>query len=592
MKRTLVKRLSLALMGLALAASGSIGSAQTTNITWNFDIDIPPVTFWYGSVAVASSWDPTMDASSNVASGSLRLDETWPPADQFAIWIGFDYAGGTSVSVNMDPYATEQFDIRVDPNSTMSANGDFGTLMVSLNINWGQVQVGTYVIPAAATNGWQHVSLPIAKGLGSAWGPAFQMQAWNPSGGSPLGPVTVWIDNLSFVAEGPTPKIASQPVPQEVFAGRNVNWSVIVTGGEPLTFHWRKGTTPLTDGPTGSGSTITGSTTNALTIANVSAADIANYSVVVTNTFGSVTSSVVSLAIVAPADAYAVATLASQPLAFFELNETSNPATSPAAFDHVGGFAGTYGTTVSNAFSDIAGPRLADGFSGFTANNAAVQFPGASGGKITLPPLNLNTNTATFTAWIYPTAVVGDAGIVFSRAGSTCAGLCWAGTSGALGYNWNNNSAAWSWQGGPLPPMSEWSFVALVITPDDATVYCINSSGGLTSGNNAVVNANQAFDGQTLMGQDGMNAGRTFAGSIDNVAIYNRSLSQTELQALYDAASGARMLVLQGLSLSWVNGTLLEATSVTGPWTPVSDATSPYTIVPTGPSKFYQVQYP
>ena len=43
------------------------------------------------------------------------------------------------------------------------------------------------------------------------------------------------------------------------------------------------------------------------------------------------------------------------------------------------------------------------------------------------------------------------------------------------------------------------------------------------------------------------------------------------------------------LELSWSQGTLLEATNVTGPWT-TNTATSPFTVSPTEARKFYRVQ--
>jgi len=45
------------------------------------------------------------------------------------------------------------------------------------------------------------------------------------------------------------------------------------------------------------------------------------------------------------------------------------------------------------------------------------------------------------------------------------------------------------------------------------------------------------------------------------------------------------------LQVSWLYGTLLEATNITGPWT-TNIATSPYTVAPVGPMKFYRVQVP
>ncbi len=43
------------------------------------------------------------------------------------------------------------------------------------------------------------------------------------------------------------------------------------------------------------------------------------------------------------------------------------------------------------------------------------------------------------------------------------------------------------------------------------------------------------------------------------------------------------------LQLTWLYGTLLQATNVTGPWT-VSGKASPFTVTTTGPQMFYRVQ--
>ena len=33
---------------------------------------------WFGSAFVSDAWDPAVDSSNNVASGSLRVNTTWP----------------------------------------------------------------------------------------------------------------------------------------------------------------------------------------------------------------------------------------------------------------------------------------------------------------------------------------------------------------------------------------------------------------------------------------------------------------------------------------------------------------------------------
>ena len=454
--------------------------------------------------------------------------------------------------------------------------------------------------------GWSHVSIPIPAGAGTWSGPAFWFQNWvGPDyPNQPLGPCTYYIDNYKVDVGPPAPKVTSQPVSQELFTtASNVTWSVAASGGQPLSYQWYKGTTALTDGVTGSGSIITGSISNVIQIAGIAAGDVAtNYSVIITNAFGSATSSVVSLKIVPPQGAYAKAMVTNLPVVFYELNETNNPANSPGAYDHVGGFAGIYGTTISNAFNGITGPL----FVGFTSSNGAASFPGTRGGSIALPPLNLNTNNVTITAWIFPTAYVPDAGIVFSRNNGTTSGFCFADDGQTLGYNWADNASSWGWQpggtvapgSGLIPPLNQWSFVTLVITPNDATVYMMNTNGS-GSGNNILANAIQGFAGTTLIGQDANATARTFAGSIDDVAIFNYSMTPDQVQNLYFAGVGGPMLLFDGQNLTW-NVTLLanvievvtlqQATNVKGPWTDVAGATSPWPVTTTGPGTFYRLK--
>jgi hypothetical protein len=44
------------------------------------------------------------------------------------------------------------------------------------------------------------------------------------------------------------------------------------------------------------------------------------------------------------------------------------------------------------------------------------------------------------------------------------------------------------------------------------------------------------------------------------------------------------------MTLSWSQGVLLEADQVTGPWTTNTTATSPFTVTPSAPQKFYRIQ--
>ncbi len=99
---------------------------------------------------------------------------------------------------------------------------------------------------------------------------------------------------------GMTPVIDSQPQSQVNLVGTTSRFSVTAIGTAPLTCQWRKNGVNLAEGVQSSGATISGTTTTDLTIANVQMSDAGDYTVVVTNTYGSVTSSVAALTVQLP----------------------------------------------------------------------------------------------------------------------------------------------------------------------------------------------------------------------------------------------------------------------------------------------------
>ncbi len=98
-----------------------------------------------------------------------------------------------------------------------------------------------------------------------------------------------------------------------------------------------------------------------------------------------------------------------------------------------------------------------------------LELPGNSGDYAVIPPLNLNTNTITMTAWIKPNGQQNDwAGILFSRGNSTTTGIS-IRSDNELRYHWNGDG--WSWSSGAYAPLNEWSHVAFVIEPTQTTIY-------------------------------------------------------------------------------------------------------------------------
>jgi hypothetical protein len=284
-----------------------------------------------------------------------------------------------------------------------------------------------------------------------------------------------------------------------------------------------------------------------------------------------------------------LAVLSNNPVAYWRFSETDGT----TAADAVGGHNATYGGTVTLG---VAGPRPAD-FLGFELTNTAAQFAGGMNNSwVTIPALNLNTNTVTITAWIYPVSLqAAYAGLVFCRNGSTVAGMNYDGAGANLGYTWDNDEDTWGWSSGVQPPPNQWSFVAVVVRPAGAVVYLLNTNGE-QSATNDDANPIQAFAGAGTIGTDTYSsAARVFNGVMDEVALFNHALTPAQIQQLY--ASGYQLPQVQlgfqmaraGLNLDWPQGTLFQATNLAGPWAAVPGATSPFAVTSTNAASFFKI---
>ena len=235
--------------------------------------------------------------------------------------------------------------------------------------------------------------------------------------------------------------------------------------------------------------------------------------------------------------AYQALVLSASPAGYWRLNEPADPAIPVAANSGTLGASGNGGYIYAST-AGVAGPS-GTSFPGFESGNKAVGLNGTSG-YVSLPALNLNTNTVSISAWVNPSGTEPtDVGIVFTRTGNTTAGLKTdVSDPNGLGYNWNDASSSANFKSSLVMPAGSWSFVGLSVHPDFAVLALYDGTAfNYVTNFDSTADA-QPFEGEWRIGNDSGNSTNIFNGSIDEVAIFNRSLSLGELFTEYAAAVG------------------------------------------------------
>jgi hypothetical protein len=456
---------------------------------------------------------------------------------------------------------------------------------------------------------------------------AIQQNLLTSSGGIAQGNINaVVVHALSYNPGGTAPTFATQPSSATAYVGRTVQFSATAAGAPVPTYQWQEGPVggPYTN--LVAGGQISGATNTTLTIASISLVNSGSeFVLIATNSAGFATSSPADLTVLAApplSGAYSASVLALNPVAYWPLNETSDPS--------VGGLGvydasdnqhdGVYLPAALNGFDGIVGPQPADGYPQFAAGQGALQ-PAADTANswANTPALNLNTNTVTIAMWLNPNGPQGNnTGLLINRNAGTVAGMTYT-TGQALGYVWNNNDpGTWGYTSGPVIPQNIWSFVALVITPTNASFYVMNTNYGITTTTYPYVHTNMAWNGSSAniyLGADS-SVSRVFNGVLDEPAVFNYALSASQLQALAGettastdpttanfAATVTGTAGSQTFNFTWDPGhqgwqlyTNSIGLTAAGSWFPVPGSagvtSESITINPTQTNVFFQLRYP
>lgn len=163
-------------------------------------------------------------------------------------------------------------------------------------------------------------------------------------------------------------------------------------------------------------------------------------------------------------------------------------------------------------------------------------FPGKtlrsanSGDYFIAPNINLtNVTHFTLTGWWKPNATLNSFSALLSS-GDWCAhcdyteGLIVDYFGTRLWYKWPGNAANWGSNSGMFIPLDEWSYVAMVITPEGATLYLNEEKYE----HNIPLNPGEIESFYVGFGH----YDNTFIGDIDEVTVWKRALAENEIKEL------------------------------------------------------------
>ena len=295
------------------------------------------------------------------------------------------------------------------------------------------------------------------------------------------------------------PEITTQPQAQNVYSDTNVSFSVTAEG-KYLNYQWKK-----------DGVDLTGETNATLTITDANSTQHdGNYSVVVSNDFGSVQSGEVEVLI---SDS-----LFNGLVGWWKFDETNGT----VAYDSSGN--GNDGNLTN-------GPTWASGKIG-----GALSFDGVDDYVLIPATSDLDLQTLSISAWVYSSNYVQD-GFIFEKT-----------TNGELNTQYNlflgsNNKIYWrtkppnaGYENGDLKTdtnLSSWNLISGTYDGTSKKIY-VNSDMVASMSWSSPVDTNP--NGISIIGafaRISIGSDYFFNGTIDDVRIYDRALSAAEVQALY-----------------------------------------------------------
>ena len=327
------------------------------------------------------------------------------------------------------------------------------------------------------------------------------------------------------------PIVVQQPQSVTTFTNCAATFFVGAVGAPPLAYQWCLSASP-----------VTGATNSTYSLNNVQHANAGSYTCVITNTYGATTSAVATLTVkdTATTDIYANTILADQPMAYYRLDETIG---SLHAVDIVGSYNGVYNnvtlgqagfTPIDSDTAASFGPGLPSSPASYVGSISNISFAASS-----------STTAFSLEVWVNgSSSQTSGAGIIAKGAGgggeqfnldvfngvyrffvrdsttNTTHGL-----SATVGPNgtWQHIVAVYD----GANTLGTGSLVYLYVNGQSAAnPAAAGAAGILTSSHEIAIGARQS--GSTAYDLN-------FKGTLDEVAIYGKALSSSQVQAHYQA---------------------------------------------------------
>ena len=390
------------------------------------------------------------------------------------------------------------------------------------------------------------------------------------TGGPPTGYDNAGTISGLIITDKPVVSMSPQSVAGN--PGDSIALSMYAVGVQPLGYQWRR-----------NGTAIAGATTTLYNIPSLNLASDGNYDVVVTNAYGSATS---AISVVSGGN------ISINPISGLVVD--SNPA------------------NPERNGVNLGATWLASSSDGTINRSGVMQFVATNGTGITVQgSTNFDSATGTLMFWMRSAGTDANASgsvgaAVFGRPGDSLVNdlIIAQQDGGNLLFNAPGTANVIS----SVKNVSDNKWHLVIVTYDQslsggAALY-VDGVLDTTNANTAAwtAPAGKPFEfgfttGATLRAYDGL---------LDDLRVYNRRLTQAEVTSVFNTGALIDTAALQmrlnfdtapvsGESLTWnaASSTLQSNGSVTGAFTDVPGAISPYNIVPkVGQQKFYQFRYP